>query len=78
MASRCREIIKLADDTYNQYVCYGHAVANAVMESLKAQREFARIDLLLSNEEKKDMVAYVTTYILELLCNEILQTDLKI
>lgn len=66
MASRCREIMKLADNTYNQYECYGNAVAKAVMKSLKAQRDFVKIDLLLTDEERKDMIRYITTYILEL------------
>lgn len=66
MTSRYHEIRKLVDDTYTQYRCYGNAIAKPVMKSLKAQREFAKIDLLLTKEEKKDMIKYITTYILEL------------
>lgn len=71
MKSRCREIMKLADDTYNQYKCYGSAIVNPVMESLRAQKDFVKIDLLLSDEEKKDMINYILTYIIELLIKEI-------
>lgn len=76
MASRCREIMKLADDTYNQYKCYGNAISDAVLKSLKAQREFARVDLLLTDKQRKDMIIYITTYIIELLNNELFQSDL--
>ena len=71
MKSRCREIMKLADDTYNQYKCHGNLIANAVLESLKAQREFTKVDLLLTDEERKDMIIYVSTYIIQLLNNEL-------
>lgn len=76
MTSRCREIMKLADDTYNQYKCYGNAIANAVLKSLKAQKEFVRVDLLLTSKEKEDMIIYITTYIIELLNNKLFQSDL--
>lgn len=66
MKSRCCEIMKLADKTYDQYKCYGRSVARAVLASLMVQREFAENDLLLSDEEKGDMDMYITTYIAEL------------
>lgn len=76
MTSRCREIMRLADSTYYQYKYYGNATSDAVLKSLKAQREFARVDLLLTDEQKKDMITYISTYIIELLNNELLQSDL--
>lgn len=66
MKSRCCEIMKLADKTYDQYKYYGKAVAKAVLASLMMQREFAENDLLLSDEEKRDMDMHITTYIAEL------------
>lgn len=66
MKSRCREIMKLADKTYDQYKCYGRPVSKVILASLMAQREFAENDPLLSDEEKGDMVMYITTYIADL------------
>lgn len=63
MKSRCAEIMKLADKTYDQYKSYGNTIANAVIKSLKMQRQFVEVDILLTNEEKKDMKLYITSYI---------------
>ena len=66
MKSRCCEIMKLADKTYDQYRHYGKIVAKGVLASLMVQREFVENDLLLSDKEKGDMDMYITTYIAEL------------
>lgn len=66
MKSRCVEIMKLADSTYDQYKYYGKVVSRSILERLKIQREFVENDLLLSDEEKGDMDMYITTYIAEL------------
>lgn len=64
MKSRCSEIMNLADKTYEQYETYGNAVADAVLKSLKMQRVFVSVDVLLTNEEKNDMKAYITSQVL--------------
>lgn len=66
MKSRCIEIMKLANNTYDQYKYYGKVISRSVLEQLKVQREFVENDLLLSDEEKGDMDMYITTYISEL------------
>lgn len=66
MKSRCVEIMKLADSTYDQYKYYGKVDSRSILERLKIQREFVENDLLLSDEEKGDMDMYITTYIAEL------------
>ena len=75
MMSRCTAIKKLATETYNQYACYGNVIRDAVIASLKAQRAFVERDVLLSSEEKKDMHLYITTYIMEILIYEFLESD---
>lgn len=71
MKSRCREIMKLADSTYNQYKCYGNVIKDAVIRSLKAQIDFTKIDLLLSGDEEEEMQVYITTYIVDILLDQI-------
>lgn len=71
MASRCREIMNLADNTYEQYECYGNVTQDAVIKSLKAQRDFVKKDLLLSENERNDMHTYITTYIIDILIDQI-------
>ena len=66
MKSRCIEFMELADNTYDQYKCYGKMVRESVVTCLKMQREFAENDPLLSDEEKGDMIMYITTYIAQL------------
>ena len=66
MKSRCNEIMKLADDTYNQYKYYGEILTEHVLACLKSQREFVENDRLLSDEEKGDLDMYITTYIAQL------------
>lgn len=66
MKSRCAEVIKLANITYDDYKSYGKIIAKPVLACLKMQREFVENDPLLSNEEKGDMDMYITTYIAEL------------
>lgn len=66
MKSRCIKFIELADNTYDQYNCYGEIVRESVLACLKTQREFAENDQLLSDEEKGDMIMYITTYIAQL------------
>ena len=66
MKSRCIEFMELADNTYGQYNCYGKMVGESVITCLKMQREFAENDPLLSDEEKGDMIMYITTYIAQL------------
>ena len=70
MKSRCVEVIKLVDKTYDQYKHYGKVILKPTLECLKAQREFVANDPLLSDEERGDMDMYITTYIVsELLVN---------
>ena len=66
MKSRCVEVMKLADITYDDYKSYGKIIAKHVLECLKTQRKFIENDPLLSDEEKGDMDMYITTYIAEL------------
>lgn len=63
MTSRCVEIMKLADETYNQLKCYGDAVSDSVIKCLKMQRKFVETDILLADAERNDMRAYITSYI---------------
>nr|DAO12297.1 MAG TPA: hypothetical protein [Bacteriophage sp.] len=71
MTSRCVEIMNLADNTYNQYKCYGNVIEDAVTRSLEAQRDFTKIDLLLNGDEKDDMYTYITSYIISILLDQI-------
>ncbi len=66
MKSRCNEIMKLADNTYNQYKYYGEILTESILACLKSQREFVENDQLLSDEEKGDLDMYITTYIAQL------------
>ena len=66
MESRCNEIMKLADNTYNQYKYYGEILTEPILVCLKSQRSFVENDRLLSDEEKGDMDMYITTYIVQL------------
>lgn len=66
MKSRCNEIMKLADSTYNQYKYYGEILTEPILECLKSQREFVENDRLLTDEEKGDIDMYITTYIAQL------------
>ena len=66
MKSRCDEIMKLADNTYNQYKYYGEILADSILACLKSQREFVENDRLLSDEEKGDIDMYITTYIAQI------------
>lgn len=66
MKSRCNEIMKLADDTYNQYKYYGEILTEPILVCLKSQREFVENDRLLSDEEKGDLDMYITTYIAQI------------
>lgn len=66
MKSRCVEIMKLADSTYDQYEHYKKITVKSVLECLKMQREFVEIDPLLSSSEKGEMELYITTYIAQL------------
>lgn len=66
MKSRCREIMNLADETYNHYKIYGESVKDSIVKCLKAQREFVENDTLLSDKERADMRVYVTTYIVDI------------
>ena len=66
MKSRCNEIMKLADDTYNQYKYYGEILAEPILACLKSQRTFVENDRLLSYEEEGDIYMYITTYIAQL------------
>lgn len=75
MMSRCIAIKKLAMETYNQYVCYGNVIKDATLASLKAQKAFVEKDVILSDKEKEDMCLYITTYIIEILINEFLESD---
>lgn len=75
MVSRCRGVMKLADETYNHYKCYGKAVKNSVINSLKFQRKFVENDVLLSGEEKEDMRLYITTYIVDIYLDKYLEYD---
>lgn len=74
MKSRCREVMNLADETYNHYKIYGESVKDSIVKYLKAQREFVENDTLLSDKEKADMRAYVTTYIIDIYIDEYLST----
>lgn len=75
MASRFIAIKKLAEETYNQYVCYGDVIKDATLASLKAQMEFAEIDTLLSNKEREDARLYITTYIVGILLHEYIKSN---
>lgn len=75
MMSRCTAIKKLATETYNQYVCYGNIIKDATLASLKAQKAFVEKDVLLSDKEREDMRLYITTYIIEILIYEFLESD---
>lgn len=75
MKSRCTAIMKLADETYDHYKCYGKAVKDSVKTCLEFQRGFIKHDVLLSDEEKEDMRLYITTYIVEILIHEHLESD---
>lgn len=66
MKSRCNEIMKLADKTYNRYKYYGEILTEPILEALKSQREFVENDRLLSDEEKGDIDMYITTYIAQI------------
>ena len=66
MKSRCIEIMKLADNTYNQYKHYEKILAEPILACLKSQREFVENDRLLSDEEKGDIDMYITTYIAQI------------
>lgn len=71
MVDRCVEIMKLADSTYQFHKSYPQVSWNLITESLKVQREFAKVDVLLTNEESQDMQAYITSYIVESLMHEL-------
>lgn len=75
MESRCREVMKLADETYKHYKSYGKTVKDSVVNSLKFQRKFVENDVLLSGEEKEDMRLYITTYIVDIYLDKYLQHD---
>ena len=66
MMSRCNGIMELADNTYNQYKCYGEILTEPILACLKSQREFVENDRLLSDEEKGDLDMYITTYIAQI------------
>ena len=74
MVSRCTAIKKLAKETYEQYVCYGDIVKDTVIASLKAQEEFVEKDILLSNEERKDMHLYISACIIEIILHEYIKS----
>ena len=71
MTNRCIEIMKLADMTYQFRESHPQISWNLVTESLKAQREFAKVDVLLTNEESQDMQVYITNYIVDSLMHEL-------
>ena len=73
MRSRCTAIMKLADETYEHYKCYGKAVKDSVKRCLEFQREFIKHDVLLSDEEREDMRVYITTYIVDIYLDKYLQ-----
>lgn len=73
MRSRCITIMKLADETYAHYKCYGKAVSDGVKKCLECQREFVEHDVLLSDEEKVVMRLYITAYIGNIDINKYLQ-----
>lgn len=73
MRSRCTAIMKLADETYEHYKCYGKVIKDSVKKSLELQREFVKHDVLLSDEEKEDMRLYITTYIVDIYLDKYLQ-----
>ena len=75
MKSRCTAIMKLADDTYEHYKCYGRAINDSVKKCLELQREFVEHDVLLSEEEKVIMRLYITTYITNIYLDKYLQHD---
>lgn len=75
MMSRCAAIKKLATETYNQYACYGNVIKDATLASLKAQKAFVEKDVLLSDKEREDMRLYITTYIVEILLYEYLESN---
>lgn len=66
MKSRCNKLMELADNTYNEYKCYGEILSETILACLKFQKEFAENDLLLSDEEKGDIDMYITTYIAQI------------
>lgn len=66
MKSRYGAIMELADNTYNQYKCYGEILTESTLVCLKSQREFVENDRLLTDEEKGDIEMYITTYIAQL------------
>ena len=66
MISRCSEIMKLSEETYKHYKCYGKVVKDSVLKSLKFQRDFTKVDVLLSDEEREDMHLYITTFIIDI------------
>lgn len=63
MTSRCVEIMKLADETYDQLKYYGNVVSDSVIKCLEMLREFVEIDILLTDAEREDMRVYITSYI---------------
>lgn len=70
MKSRYTAIMKLVDETYGHYKCYGRVVKDSIRKCLEFQKEFIKNDVLLSNEEKKDMCLYITTYIVDIYLDE--------
>ena len=75
MKSRCTAIMKLADDTYEHYKCYGRVINKKKKKCLELQREFVEHDVLLSEEEKVIMRLYITTYITNIYLDKYLQHD---
>lgn len=75
MTSRCIAIKKLATETYNQYVCYGDVIKDAILASLKAQKAFVERDVLLSDEEREDIRLYITKYITEIILYKYLKSN---
>lgn len=75
MMSRCTAIKELATDTYNLYACYGNVIKDATLASLKAQKAFAEKDVLLSDKEREGICLYITTYIVEILLYEYLESN---
>lgn len=75
MKSRCTAIMKLADETYEHYKCYGETINDSVKKCLEFQREFVEHDVLLSDEEKIVMRLYITAYIGNICLDKYLQHD---
>ena len=75
MRSRCTAIMKLADETYEHYKCYGRIINDSVKKCLEFQREFVEHDVLLSEEEKVIMRLYITTYITNIYLDKYVQHD---